>query len=179
MTERSCGERAVSTINNFGSTHGDERATILNETTLRGNREAFMRQGRLQMTLLAAFVLLAPMKQDAPATASTPATPGKPVALIPFELYHNRVYLPVRVNGSRPYTMTLDTGAAETFVSEKVADELKLPRKGRAQVHGNGEVVEQFPLAKNVSFKVGDATCWRRPSSFTTMMILRNTKAAR
>jgi hypothetical protein len=117
-----------------------------------------MRQGRLQMTLLAALVLLASMTRDAPAKASTPATPGNPIAVIPFELYHNRVYLPVRVNGSRPYTMILDAGAAETFVSEKVADELKLSRKGRAQVHGNGEVVQHFPLAKNVSLTVGDTT---------------------
>jgi hypothetical protein len=117
-----------------------------------------MRQGRLQMTLLVALVFLAPMTRDAPAKASTPPTPGNPGTVISFELYHNRVYLPVRVNGSRPYTMILDTGAAETFVSEKVADELKLSRKGRAQVHGNGEVVEHFPLTKNVSLTVGDTT---------------------
>jgi hypothetical protein len=48
-------------------------------------------------------------------------TPVKLVAIIPFELYHNRVYLPVSVNGSRTYAMILDTGAADTLVSEEVA----------------------------------------------------------
>lgn len=99
-----------------------------------------------------------PANATAPVAAFTVTAPATPIAVIPFELYHNRVYLPVRVNGSGPYTMILDTGAAETFVSEKVADEVKLQRKGSAQVRGNGEGVEHFPLAKNVNFSAGEAT---------------------
>lgn len=54
--------------------------------------------------------------------------------------------------------MILDTGAAQTFVSGKVADELRLAHKGTASVNGNGEGVGRFPLAKNVRLGVGDAT---------------------
>jgi hypothetical protein len=109
--------------------------------------------------LLSGFVsfLFGARSQGVPDKVSASSTPVKPVAVIPFELYHNRVYLPVSVNGSRPYAMILDTGAADSFVSEKVADEVKLPRKGIAKVNGNGEGVERFPLGKNVSFGVGDA----------------------
>lgn len=119
-----------------------------------------MPQRSLRVFLSSAILWLAPvtLAQNTPAEPSTRAISAKPVAVIPFELYHNRVYLPVRVNGSLPYTMILDTGAAETFVSEKVADELKLPRKGSAQVNGNGEGVARFPLTKNVNFGVGDAS---------------------
>jgi hypothetical protein len=81
-----------------------------------------------------------------------------PVAVVPFELYHNRVYLAVSVNGSKPYEMILDTGAAETFVNEGVADVLKLPRKGKATVNGNGEGAGRFALTKDVNFGVGAAS---------------------
>jgi hypothetical protein len=107
------------------------------------------------------FVLMttppAARSQTVPGKASASSSSVKPIAVIPFELYHNRVYLPVSVNGSRPYTMILDTGAAVTFVSEEAADEVKLPRKGSAKVNGNGEGVERFPLGKNVAFSVGGA----------------------
>jgi hypothetical protein len=118
-----------------------------------------MRQLELRLLWFCALLAFAPVAlgQGAPSQISTPANSAAPIAVVPFELYHNRVYLPVSVNGSAPYTMILDTGAAETFVSEKVAEELKLRRKGSAQVNGNGEGVARFPLAKNVNFKVGDA----------------------
>jgi hypothetical protein len=114
---------------------------------------------RLRFFLFLLFLWLAPAArtQNPPAGTAATSISSKPISAIPFELYHNRVCLPVSVSGSRPYTMILDTGAAETFVSEKVADELKLPRKGIASVNGNGEGVERFPLAKNVNFGVGGA----------------------
>jgi hypothetical protein len=118
-------------------------------------------RGPLFFLLFFLLVTVPPVAQpqsartEAPATAK--ATAAKPIAIVSFELYHNRVYLPVSVNGSRSYTMILDTGAADTFVSEKVADELKLPRKGTAKVNGNGEGVGWFALGKNVTFSVGDA----------------------
>jgi aspartyl protease len=118
-----------------------------------------MRQVCLRLFWFSALLPLAPvaLAQSAASEVSPLAISAAPVAVVSFELYHNRVYLPVSVNGSPPYTMILDTGAAETFVSEKVAEELKLPRKGSAQVNGNGEGVARFALAKNVNFKVGDA----------------------
>src|SRR5579862_326389 len=113
----------------------------------------------LSLFFLAAIVSIAPesLAQNGLVAASAASAASKPIAVVPFELYHNRVYLPVRVNGSEPYTMILDTGAAETFVSKKVAEELRLTRQGSAQVRGNGEGVAHFPLAKNVNFSVGEA----------------------
>jgi aspartyl protease len=144
--------------NDFGSIHAMNVRPSWTKLSRDFIREPFMSQARLPGFLLSAILWFTSslMAQNAPAAASVSALSAWPIAVIPFELYHNRVYLPVRVNGSRPFTMILDTGAAETFVSEKVAEELKLPRKGSAQVHGNGEGVGRFPLAKNVNFSVGD-----------------------
>jgi hypothetical protein len=116
-----------------------------------------MRQQCLRVLWFSALLSLAPvvLGQSLPPEVSTPSTSIAPVAVVSFELYHNRVYLPVSVNGSRPYTMILDTGAAETFASENVAEELKLPRKGKATVNGNGEGVARFALTKDVNFGVG------------------------
>jgi hypothetical protein len=120
----------------------------------------FMRTRNLELLWIVACLCFAPAMraQNAPAEPSASATSTQPISVVPFELYHNRVYVPVRVNGSRPYTMILDTGAAETFVSEKVAEELQLRRKGTASVNGNGEGVEHFPLARNVTLSMGGAT---------------------
>jgi hypothetical protein len=117
-----------------------------------------MRWRKALSSFLFLFVLLslAARSQNVPSEAERSNT-VKPVAVIPFELYHNRVYLPVSVNGSRVYTMILDTGAGVSSVSEQVADELKLPRKGSAKVNGNGESAARFSLGKNVTFTVGDA----------------------
>ena len=117
-----------------------------------------MRWRNLLFSFFFLFVSLSPVarSQSVPDEAAR-SSAVKPVAVIPFEIYHRRVYLPVSVNGSRAYTMILDTGAGETFVSEKLAEEVKLARKGSAQVNGNGEGVERFPLAKNVTFRVGAA----------------------
>src|SRR5271156_890713 len=109
--------------------------------------------------LMLALTLLPPLpaRAQAPsAGAPAPIVPSKPIAVVPFELYHNRLYLPVRVNGIQTYTMILDTGAAETFVSERVANDLKLTRKGTVEVSGNGEGVARFPVSKNVNFVVGN-----------------------
>src|SRR5271154_5159243 len=111
----------------------------------------------LVLMLALTLLLLPAPARNSPAEAAAPIVSNQPIAVVPFELYHNRVYLPVRVNGTQTYTMILDTGAAETFVSERVANDLKLPRKGNAQVNGNGEEVARFPLSKNVNFSVGDA----------------------
>jgi hypothetical protein len=60
-----------------------------------------MPHGRLRMILVSVFLWLAPMTLDAPAKASAPAASGEPVAVIPFELYHKRIYLPVGINDLR------------------------------------------------------------------------------
>lgn len=81
---------------------------------------------------------------------------SRPLASVSFELYHNRVYLPVDVEG-RLITMVLDTGAADSGVSDSVAKDLGLKLQGTAQLVGNGESTQTVSLARNVSFRVGTA----------------------
>ncbi len=48
---------------------------------------------------------------------------------------------PTRVNGRGPYDFVLDTGAGTCIVSESLAEELALERRGEASGHGAaGEV---------------------------------------
>lgn len=82
--------------------------------------------------------------------------PNRPLASVSFELYHNRVYLPVSVDG-RVITMILDTGAADSGLSDAVAKSLGIKLAGSAQLVGNGESDQRVSLARNVLFDVGGA----------------------
>ncbi|MGA3211251.1 MAG: aspartyl protease family protein [Terriglobales bacterium] len=75
-----------------------------------------------------------------------------PLAEIPFELYHNRIYLPVRINNSGPYSVVVDTGASTSGVSEAKARQLGLHESGKASLKGNGENISKVGLAKNLIF---------------------------
>ena len=48
----------------------------------------------------------------------------------------HRVTAPVSVNGQGPYEFVVDTGANRTVISTELAQSLKLPVAGRAEVHG-------------------------------------------
>ena len=71
-------------------------------------------------------------------------------------LFHNRVYLPVQVNG-KTFEMILDTGAAIAALSQQTVATLALHKSGTATVTGNGESRPKIDLAKNVTFRLGDA----------------------
>lgn len=76
---------------------------------------------------------------------------------IPFELYHNRVYLPVTVNQREAIHMVLDTGAGMTGLSETTAQSLQLRSSGAAKLVGNGDHLLSVKFAKDVHLRVGDA----------------------
>ena len=81
----------------------------------------------------------------------------KPLAAIPFELFHNRIYLPVEVNGRGTVKMVVDTGAAYSGLSEASAAALQIRASGTAQLIGNGESKLTISLAKEVAFHVSGA----------------------
>jgi Aspartyl protease/PDZ domain len=85
------------------------------------------------------------------------ASPPEPVAKVSFELFHNRVYLPVEVNGHGPFELVLDTGAASSGVNEAIAQSIGLQDTGKAQLAGNGESRIKIAVAKDVVFRVGAA----------------------
>lgn len=75
---------------------------------------------------------------------------------IPFELYHNRVYLPVKVNAAGPFTFVLDSGASLSGIDKGRALELHLPYKEGASLLGNGEAAMRVGLAANVILSVAN-----------------------
>ena len=80
------------------------------------------------------------------------------LASVSFDLYHNRIYLPVEVNERLVIPMVLDTGAADSGLSESATRALDLKTSGTAQLTGNGESNLRIGLTKNVEFRIGDAT---------------------
>jgi hypothetical protein len=81
-----------------------------------------------------------------------------PIATESFDLYHNRIYLPVKVNGHDSIPMVVDTGAAVSGLSERSAEAFRLPHRGHAQLNGNGDVTSRISLAKDLTFTIGAAT---------------------
>lgn len=68
------------------------------------------------LNVISLLLLLAALVQSPPA----------PVTVVHFELYHNRVYVPVMANGGGPFQMVLDTGASASGLSPARARELSL-----------------------------------------------------
>ena len=57
---------------------------------------------------------------------------------IPFEMNSNKIYLPVRVNGSGPYWFVLDSGAPQTEIDMPLGKRLGLPLGETGQTTGAG-----------------------------------------
>ena len=81
----------------------------------------------------------------------------KPITTVSFAMFHNRIYLPVEVNGNKAFELVLDTGAAVSGLSEASARSIQLATAGKAQLAGNGESRQKIALAKDVTFRVGTA----------------------
>ena len=92
-----------------------------------------------------------------PTHQHNPTPTSESLAVVSFDLFHNRVYLPVQVNGQATISMVLDTGAAYSGLSETAAQTLHLKLSGKAQLIGNGESNQKIALARNVHFGVGKA----------------------
>jgi hypothetical protein len=103
-----------------------------------------------------AVALLEP--RAAPQKTGTPSISSTPIAELSFDLFHNRIYLPVEVNGHKGFSMIVDTGAAMTGLSEVSAQTLQLEHKGHARVGGNGSATLPISFAEDVTLQIGEAT---------------------
>ena len=71
--------------------------------------------------------------------------------IIPFELYKNFVFIPVNINGSKPYHFVLDTGANVSFLNETLANGLNIEIKHHHESSiGTGETSTRLGFAKGV-----------------------------
>jgi hypothetical protein len=90
-------------------------------------------------------------QQPAPATGFASGTSA---LRIPFEVSSNVIFLRVRVNGSEPLWIILDTGANATLLDTNRAKTLGIKVSGGGEVEGVGETSVTAGMAKNVSFSL-------------------------
>jgi hypothetical protein len=85
--------------------------------------------------------------------AETQLVPTAPEAgkTIAFEPYRNLIFLPVRVNGSRPLSFVLDSGSGMGIIDRARARELGLKLKKGGQGVGVGDGIFDYDLATDVS----------------------------
>lgn len=88
-------------------------------------------------------------------TACSGQTRLKAPVSIPFELYHNRVYLQVNVNHTGPFTFVLDSGASTSGLDQAHARELHLHVKSGNALVANGETPMNVGLAGGVTLTLG------------------------
>lgn len=85
------------------------------------------------------------------ALAARPAPPS----VLHYESEDKLVFLPVRVNGSRPLTFILDSGAPHSIVDSTVATELNLRRISADRVSGAGKGTVPRQHAAPVDLGIG------------------------
>ena len=109
-----------------------------------------------RLRLLACLVLLA-ICPSAPGS-DIRFSSGRSALAIPFELDDNLIYVPVSINGSKPLSFILDTGAY-SIVNLPRAQELGVKLKPHGQTEGIGdEQQDVFLGAEKVSFGLPGVT---------------------
>jgi aspartyl protease/PDZ domain-containing protein len=106
----------------------------------------------LAVVTTAAYTPLPYLKSD----QVTLQAAGK-VARFPFELNGNMIFLPVRVNGSKPLSFGLDTGAYLSVINTPIVEQLGLKTAGRAVGFGAGGQVPSLQLP-DVTLDISGAT---------------------
>ncbi|MEJ7862918.1 MAG: aspartyl protease family protein [Pyrinomonadaceae bacterium] len=77
----------------------------------------------------------------------------KPIAIVLFEVSNNVVLMKVKVNGSKPLSFILDTGASGIVISENQAKELGLKLEEQAVASTQGGSIEAS-LVKDASLRL-------------------------
>jgi predicted aspartyl protease len=68
----------------------------------------------------------------------------------PFELRKDMIFVPVRLNGSKPLSFVLDTGSTRMLVDRTLANTLDLRRTGQGSVQGAGAGRIPIEFVQNV-----------------------------
>jgi hypothetical protein len=82
---------------------------------------------------------------------------------MPFDLVTRHIMLPATINGSRPLTFVLDTGANSVIVDFGRAADLGLTLSGQVRVGGVGEETMTGAFVKDASLVVPGLTGFTRP----------------
>lgn len=89
---------------------------------------------------------------------------GIETSFIPFDLSTGRPIVQVTINGDGPFHFVFDTASTQTFVSDDVAQRLRLPRTGTTTIRtpGTSSVLEA-PKASIKELRIGDFKFFDRP----------------
>jgi hypothetical protein len=119
------------------------------------------------LLILSSLFLIYPsrLKSQTPSAGASPqvipevhtAPSHQSLATIPFELYFNEIYVPVRVNGSEPLWFVVDSGAGGWIVDRAHATRLGLHlEQETAQGTGAGSGTYDVSYVKDVTFSLSD-----------------------
>jgi predicted aspartyl protease len=96
---------------------------------------------KLHVVLLAAAAALAgAAPPEAPSPSATPQADPSTAVLDLGEDRHERMTVPVSIEGSGPYDFIVDTGAERTVIATDLAHRLSLSESGKTRVHSMTEV---------------------------------------
>lgn len=90
------------------------------------------------------------------ATTLPPPPAQLPVRMLSFELHQGSIWMPVRVNGSRPLWFELDTGSSLDVVDRTRAEQLGLPieERGYESNAGVGDGMTRMATAPRVALDI-------------------------
>jgi outer membrane lipoprotein-sorting protein len=82
--------------------------------------------------------------------------PGKNSVEIPFVLNSNHIYVPVSIDGSKPLSFILDTGAGMPVLDMETAKNLSLKTVGKFEGRGAGEGTQEINFVTLQNVQLGD-----------------------
>jgi hypothetical protein len=104
----------------------------------------------LRLHLISRVIALCLFAFTLPATAASPDDNTARISFTTAEQF--LVVIPVSINGAGPFNFLLDTGATNSDIDPKLADQLSLPRVGEEEVRGiQGNVRLSIAHAQSVS----------------------------
>jgi hypothetical protein len=100
------------------------------------------------------------------APASSERQAGAAPVVIPFELATRHIIVKVSVNGSRPLSFVLDTGASAALIRMDPAKELGLLLEGAVKTGGAGSGTQVGSRVRNATWSLVGLERWAQPLAF-------------
>jgi hypothetical protein len=104
-------------------------------------------------TIFSLVFLIAPLTPSVPSKTDTAKNmfAAGAESKIPFEFKNGMIFLPVRLNGSKPLSFVLDTGSTRMLVDRALAKSLGLKATGQGSLQGAGKGRVPIEFIQDVS----------------------------
>jgi hypothetical protein len=107
---------------------------VIAETLRRKSNRALV----LGLLMALALFPLESQAQSSPTQSKVTFAGGGKTVTFPFEWREGMIFIPVRLNGSKPLSFVLDSGSAKTLVDRTLAASLGLKASGTGSIQGAG-----------------------------------------